>query len=100
MPFVGNIIPPSLTGAEPPPPRSAERARDRRRAAANESAPRAADEAEITSASGLDAAKTVRSAKGNAEEESRDDRSSQGYYTNRGDPHDTPAKRHRLDVSG
>lgn len=100
VPFVGNIIPPSLAGAEPPPPRAAERARDRRRAASSESTPRQNDEAELTSASGLESSRAVRSLKGNADEEAHDDRSSQGYYTKQGDQRIAPANQHRLDVSG
>lgn len=99
MPFVGNIIPASLTGADTP-AKPTERARERRRAAKPEAAARQDDEAEITSASAVDAGLPVRSAKGNADEESHDDRSSQGYYTKGGGPGTSPANRHRLDVSG
>ncbi len=100
MPFVGNIIPPSLAGVEPPPPRQAERARDRRRAAQPDGAARPADEAELASAAAVEGNQPIRSVKGNADEESHDDRSSQGYYTQAGAQTPAPAHRHRLDVSG
>ncbi|MBL8747183.1 MAG: hypothetical protein JNK58_12615 [Phycisphaerae bacterium] len=99
MPFVGNIIPPALTGAETP-AKQADRARERRRAAQPPSAARQDDEAEITSASAVDQALPIRSVKGNADEESHDDRSSQGYYTKGGRSNPAPANRHRLDISG
>lgn len=99
MPFVGNIIPPSLTGADTS-AKATERARERRRAAKPDAATRQDDEAELASASAVDASLPVRSAKGNAEEESHDDRASQGYYTKGGGQTSAPAHQHRLDISG
>lgn len=99
MPFVGNInLGPA--GVPEPAANSAQRARDRRRAAKPEGTTRQEDEAELASASSVDETQAIRSAKGNADEESRDDRTSQGYYTKGMNRAPTPAKQHRLDISG
>lgn len=79
MPFVGDIIPPRLTGA-PAPAREADRARERRKAAEPEHSSRGEDEAELSSASAVDSTQAVRSVKGNAEQESHQDRTEHRYY--------------------
>jgi hypothetical protein len=99
MPFVGNIhVGPA---GQPEVAGRVKRAEERRRAAKAESkaeASRREDEAELASATEVDESQAIRSAKGNSDEESRDDRTSQGYYSRgTGAP---PVKRHRLDVAG
>lgn len=98
MPFIGSIIPQSLAGTEPPKP--AQRAREKRRALTPEHAEAPRDEAELSSASAVDSSETVRSTKGNADEESHDDRASQGYYTAQGTNAPAAPGAHRLDIEG
>lgn len=100
MPFVGNI---NLGPAgAPEPARNADRAkeaRERRKAAKPASTPlRDEDEADLSAVANVEPSEGLRSVKGNDQQESRQDRTSHGYYTLR---NAAPLEeRPHLDVSG
>lgn len=100
MPLVGSILPASLGGVEPRDV-SVNKARERRKAAMRAASPsRDVDEATISEAAGINAAETVRSVKGNEDEESREDRQEHAGYTAQGVPQPPPGEHAHIDLRG
>lgn len=100
MSHIGSIIPGKPLGSDPR-DKGVEKAKDRRRAAQKASDPtRDTDEASISAAAVVESSGGARSVKGNAEEESHEDRAEHGYYRPQIGPSDPSTPRPHLDISG
>ena len=99
MPWLGSILPQSVVGIDPR-DRAVDRAKERRRAVGGPAAQREEDEVEITAASGVEPGERLRSTKGNADEEAREDRTEHGFYTAHGQAGRGEEPRASVDVTG